>query len=126
MRMEGFLRKRNKHGKWQQRWFVLGASELRYFESATSSVPKGVIPLGGIASVTRTRVIDREPFCLSVRCRDRTYALSAPSDDAARNWCAAISSAQHAPDDAAAVTQTRGARAASEDALIRKSGIYSI
>ena len=45
--MEGFLRKRNKHGKWQQRWFVLGASELRYFESATSSVPKGVIPLGG-------------------------------------------------------------------------------
>jgi len=93
---EGPLRKRNRRGTWQSRWFVLQPADLRYYESSGSATAKGIIPLTEISGVSRTAVMDREPFCFGVRCRDRTYTISAQSEEAARDWCSAIYSAQQA------------------------------
>ena len=33
MSMQGYLKKRNERGVWQQRWFVLQGLELKYYNS---------------------------------------------------------------------------------------------
>ena len=49
MSMQGYLKKRNERGVWQQRWFVLQGLELKYYNSQKDATggkdPKGVIPV---------------------------------------------------------------------------------
>ena len=57
--LEGPLRKRNSHGKWQQRHWVLSGSEIRYYTDAKASSAKGIINIESVISVKAAAVIDR-------------------------------------------------------------------
>ena len=91
---EGPLRKRNSRGAWQSRWWVLRGSELRYFTDQKSTSAKGVVSMETVLSSRSMSMVDREPFCLEIRCRERTYHLSAPSAHDAAQWVAAIEAAR--------------------------------
>ena len=80
MEFHGYLRKKNDRGRWQQRWFTLQGTHLRYYESQHGANPKGVISVPSILSVHRIEAIDKEAFCFELRCKDRTYVLSGHSE----------------------------------------------
>ena len=56
--MQGYLKKRNERGVWQQRWFVLQGLELKYYNSQKDATggkdPKGgrIVNNGSISSYT--------------------------------------------------------------------------
>lgn len=100
--MEGWLEKRYplRHGKWQQRWCVLKAATLRYYEQQadetlergwvaigpdTAAVPFGREGAPGDAAHHRTT----KPFGFVV-VSERLFYFSAPDEESMRRWLQAI------------------------------------
>jgi hypothetical protein len=91
--MEGYLRKKNKTGFWQRRFFKLCGSELQYFKGATTEEPLGSIC---IPDAREIRTSDRFG-AFDVVMQDREYNLKASDVDTAAKWLHAIRSTQ--PDE---------------------------
>ena len=92
-RLAGALWKRNNRGVWQQRWFVLEGSEIRYFESSDKAVSsrnaKGVINAHAVHSVLNTTHKDRDA-CFDIHCRGRTYHMAAQNEQERNEWTMAL------------------------------------
>ena len=88
--LEGPLRKRNSRGTWQQRWWVLSGMEIRYYNDQRTTSAKGIINIDSVISVRSVTMIDKEPYCIEIRCRERTYQISAPLPQDAAKWITAV------------------------------------
>lgn len=105
MSMQGYLKKRNERGVWQQRWFVLQGLELKYYNSQKDATggkdPKGVIPVMTVQSAEYAGAIGGENHCFEIKVssrteKDRTYQLSAISSAIAKSWCSSIDTTRDA------------------------------
>ena len=103
--MQGYLKKRNERGVWQQRWFVLQGLELKYYNSQKDATggkdPKGVIPVMTVQSAEYAVAIGGENHCFEIKVssrteKDRTYQLSAISSAIAKSWCSSIDTTRDA------------------------------
>ena len=103
--MQGYLKKRNERGVWQQRWFVLQGLELKYYNSQKDATggkdPKGVIPVMTVQSAEYAGAIGGENHCFEIKVssrteKDRTYQLSAISSAIAKSWCSSIDTTRDA------------------------------
>ena len=76
MSMQGYLKKRNERGVWQQRWFVLQGLELKYYNSQKDATggkdPKGVIPVMTVQSAEYAGAIGGENHCFEIKVSSRT------------------------------------------------------
>ena len=84
MSMQGYLKKRNERGVWQQRWFVLQGLELKYYNSQKDATggkdPKGVIPVMTVQSAEYAGAIGGESG-------GRRRALLAIGGRPGGGWC---------------------------------------
>jgi hypothetical protein len=97
---EGFLWKQSgDFGKilnfWQERYFVLTKTHLKYFKNKADKKPAGLIDLsmGGALNTENFHVVKRE-FAFSLiptsNKNDRKYLMSAMNDKERQNWMAAM------------------------------------
>lgn len=92
--MEGWLNKRGEVNKsWQKRWFVLKGNLLFYFERRSDREPLGVVILEGC---TVELAEEGEQYCFQIvfhGINNRTYTLSAESQEAMETWMKALTCA---------------------------------
>ena len=86
-KLEGFLFKANRAGKWQKRWFVLEGGKLRYYQSEGGRV-KGVVKLTEATGVCLGTVVTNPPeaHCFRVALPSRTFNFSGESYSLVLRW----------------------------------------
>jgi len=83
----GFLQKRGEiNTNFQNRWFVLRARKLFYFEQQKDSSPKGTIDLPG------ARLYMEAPNEIKIACPTRMYVLKAQTVAERDEWIKALCS----------------------------------
>jgi len=93
---EGWLNKKNEVNRtFQKRWFVLKGNLLYYFEKKYDKEPVGVLIVEGC---TVELSEEEEAYCFNLVYHgpgDRTFALSADSQESMEEWMKAIACASY-------------------------------
>ncbi|CAD7091126.1 unnamed protein product [Hermetia illucens] len=93
--LEGVLSKRGEVNKaWQKRYFVLKGNLLFYFEKKGDREPTGLIIVEGCTIELCEE--ETEPYCFQIIFNgNRTYTLSAESQDIMETWMKALTCASY-------------------------------
>jgi hypothetical protein len=93
----GVLEKKNRTGKWQERWVEIRGSTLFYWheEPADLSIaPKGAVALADVDVVPADAMGDSFEFALEPKARGKNLQLRATSGAQAHTWVVELASAQ--------------------------------
>jgi hypothetical protein len=87
---DGFLTKQGGSIKtWKKRWFVLKDGSIFYFKTPKDLSPKGTIDLEKNSKIGDTS-LTKKKYAFQVETAQRTFLITADSEDSKQEWIAAI------------------------------------